>query len=351
MKVCYLAHIRLPSEKAHGAQIVKTCEALSEAGAEVSLLVPGRKTSVAGDAFSFYGAKENFRIVSLNTPDVVSLGPLGFGLSLLLFSEVAKWRKEFWTADIIYSRDAFVLLQYVLLGRKFVYEAHMKPTVISRMVAKRAHRLVVISGGLKDAYIRLGVREERVVVAHDAIDPALYREQFSKEDVRKELGLPLDAKIALYVGRFDEAKGAHTFAASSDYTPEDTLVVLIGDGPLKDSLIRRYPKARILPPTRYKELPRVLSASDVLVLPNSAKDEDASRYTSPLKAFAYLASGKPIVASDVPALREILEGKATFFVPDDAKALGKVLSAASPSGATPEDYSWAIRAKTILTGV
>src|SRR3989344_48411 len=132
MNLLYLAFIRLPTEKAHGVQIMKTCEALSEAGAEVELVVPGRKTHIAEDPFSYYGVKKNFTLTTLNAPDWVGkLGSFGFVFSALWFSEAARWRKSFWMADVIYSRDALVLFQYILLGRKLVYEAHTKPTVIS----------------------------------------------------------------------------------------------------------------------------------------------------------------------------------------------------------------------------
>jgi len=69
-----------------------------------------------------------------------------------------------------------------------------------------------------------------------------------------------------------------------------------------------------------------LRASDLLVLPNRATSVSAS-YTSPLKLFEYLAAGRPIVASDLPALREILRDRENaWLVPaDDPAALGAAL--------------------------
>lgn len=350
MKIFYAAFVRLPTEKAHGVQIMKTCEALADTGAEIELVVPGRKTSINEDPFAYYAVKENFRLTTLNTPDWVRWGPIGFVCSALWFSEVAKLTRSFWSADIIYSRDAFVLLQYLLLGRKLVYEAHTKPTLISTVVARHAHRLVVISEGLRDAYVKAGVSTEKIAVAHDAIDPEPFKKHYDQQESRTWLGIPHDKKVALYVGRIDAAKGADTFAAASEHVTPDTVCVLIGSGPLAESLKKKYPKALILPETPYRELPRMLAAADVLVLPNSAKDENAALYTSPLKAFAYLASGKPIVASDVPALRSIFGDDIRYSGPDDPVALGWAIESSWDKKFTlPIAPTWNDRAKSILS--
>ena len=78
----------------------------------------------------------------------------------------------------------------------------------------------------------------------------------------------------------------------------------------------------ILEHKRYNQIPLFLKAADVLVLPNSTREEISRSYTSPLKMFEYMASKRPIVASDLPSLREILNEKNSVPVnSDDALAL------------------------------
>ena len=63
--------------------------------------------------------------------------------------------------------------------------------------------------------------------------------------------------------------------------------------------------------------------ADVIVLPNSARPEISSRYTSPLKLFEAMAAGRAILDSDLPSLREVLRDgeNARMVPPDDAHAM------------------------------
>lgn len=344
MNILYTAFVRLPTEKAHGAQIVKMCEALSASGADVTLALPGRKTSIEETPFSFYGAEKNFKIKEFKVPDFISLGALGFIISALFFSEEVRWSKAFATADIIYSRDALVLLQYILLGKRIVYEAHTKPTFISTFVARRCYKVVAISKGLADAYRVRGVRN--ILIARDAVDLKAFAGAYNKEEVRKEFSLPQDKKIALYVGKIDEAKGADVFAAASGHT--DVLCVLIGPG--GDKYKSKYKKVVFLNETPYKDLPRVLSLADVLIIPNSGNDVNSSVYTSPLKAYAYMAARKPIVSSDVPALKEVFAGQdVEFFSAGDSSSCAAAIERALRKDVVSYKVcTWKARASDVL---
>ena len=78
----------------------------------------------------------------------------------------------------------------------------------------------------------------------------------------------------------------------------------------------------ILGQKQYSEIPYYLKSADVLVLPNSGKSNISKEWTSPIKMFEYMASKKPIIASDLPSLREILnENNAVLVRSDDFKAL------------------------------
>lgn len=322
MRILYLASARIPTPRAYGLQILETCAAFARSGAEIELVVPSRRAGkTAEDPFAFYGLKKNFSFLRLNVPDALFLGPVGFFFSLLWFAERARFLKTFWDADIVYSRDALVLLQYVLLGRKLVFEAHAGPNAVSAFVARRVHRLVVISQGLRSAYIARGVSPEKIITAPDGVDIAAFDIPDSREEARRALGFSLESPLVLYAGHLYARKGAGTLAAAALSMPDIVCAFLGGtEGDIAEfkSAWGASPNVKILGRVPHGDIPKYLRAADVLVLPNSSKDPDSSLYTSPMKLFEYMASGTPIVASDVPAVREVLDDSSAYFVTADS---------------------------------
>lgn len=74
----------------------------------------------------------------------------------------------------------------------------------------------------------------------------------------------------------------------------------------------------------YKEIPLYLKASDVLVLPNKRGDRASEEYTSPMKMFEYMASGVPIVASNLPSIKEVLNKENAILVePNNPESLAE----------------------------
>jgi hypothetical protein len=63
----------MPTEKAHGIQIVKTCEALADYGVKVELLVPDRKNPIKDDPFEFYKIAKNFAIKKVPCLDLINI--------------------------------------------------------------------------------------------------------------------------------------------------------------------------------------------------------------------------------------------------------------------------------------
>jgi len=70
-KFFYITNVRLPTEKAHGYQIMKMCEAFSQQGQEVVLIVPKRKNFIDEGPFDFYSVERSFIILQLPVLDLI----------------------------------------------------------------------------------------------------------------------------------------------------------------------------------------------------------------------------------------------------------------------------------------
>ncbi|KKR77731.1 MAG: group 1 glycosyl transferase [Parcubacteria group bacterium GW2011_GWE2_40_8] len=88
MKILYIANARLPTEKAHGIQIMKTCEAFADLGHSVSLIVPRRFNFIKDDPFEYYRVKRNFKIIKLPTIDLVKFSKIGFWIESIVFAKM-----------------------------------------------------------------------------------------------------------------------------------------------------------------------------------------------------------------------------------------------------------------------
>lgn len=361
MKLLYIANARLPTDNAHGVQIIKTCEALAKAGADVTLLRPWRINPHKGDIYERYRVERNFKIVALPSLDISIFGWLGFWVQMLTFSLSVFVYLLSHHFDVVYSRDEVPLFFSSFLARRYFWESHSgRYNALIAHLSQRLSGLVVITQGLSEFYQKKGVDVSKILVAADAVSLEDFAVTETKEESRLRLGLPQDKKIALYIGKLDGWKGIETLCEASMYLPEDIHVAVIGGEP--DEIVRLKkdsPTVTFLGWRPYKELPDNQAAADVLVLPNSGRTEVSARFTSPLKLFTYMAAGKPIVASDLPSIREVLDDRsAFFFAPDNARSLAETVSAvlinpleaeerARAARTSVEKYTWDARARMI----
>ena len=213
-----------------------------------------------------------------------------------------------------------------------IWEAHDLPQ--GRLARRALRRLlprldgvVSISHGLARELAGWGGSAMPPVhVAPDGVDLARFTPALSAAEARRRLGLPVDRQIVLYAGHLYRWKGVDTLARAAALLPASAQVVIVGGTPAdrtrfagwlrREGLTQRVCLAGYVPPT---QVPAYLAAADVLVLPNSGSVPIAHTYTSPLKLFEYMAAERPIVASDLPALREVLDHDTTaWLVPADA---------------------------------
>ncbi len=348
-KIIYIASQRLPTEKAYGIQIAKTCEALAQSGASVELLIPTRRNTIVQNVLQYYGVG-GFTVTHVNSPDFYwgIFDRVAFFIKQWIASR--KLASEAMTrhADVIYSRDEFPLLKIIYYPNhpQLVFEAHRFSSARKNIYLKFKQsgvKIVAISQGIKDKFMGLGFKSEDILIARDGVDSKPFSEHGTKDEFRKHLGLPEDKIIVLYAGNLYPWKGANVLAEAAKH---------LKNFPHPNVTFRGWQSHGVIP--------MYLKSADILVLPNSGKEDISRLYTSPLKMFEYMSSGKPIVASDLPSIREVLNDKnATFFKPDDPQELAlkikyvadhpaEIWQKTQQALADVESYSWLKRASKWL---
>lgn len=374
MKLTYIENVRLPTEKAYGYQIMKTLDAIRRAGVEVELVVADRKNPlVEKDPFEYYGVSQRFPITRVPVIDFISSVPnclksVAFALERWSFCREIRRRHCDFKGDILYTRDmrtAEVLLE----SKKPVFiEVHDDPRVDThhwKRIASAISGFVVISDGLRRLLIEKGIKERKIIVAHDAFDEEEFASLPTRVDARRHLGIPEDIFIAVYTGHLFPWKGMDGIAPAFRNFPERCIFAVVGGNPEDLARVKQIagdaPNVRWIGHVSRPEVRQWLAAADAAVLPTSAKTEIGRSFTSPLKLFEYLAAGLPVIASDVPSSREILDESTTVFYRADSaedflRAFREIKgwtrekrqSASQAALQKVQSYSWRMRGQRIV---
>lgn len=391
MKIIYLANVRLPTEKAHGLQIMENCHALAQTGAQVTLWAAHRwdRGVLAGrDPFVHYGLPRSFRLRRLPTLDLLGLVPgqdnalsrFIFGVQTITYLLAALIALLIGERDAVcYSRDERViaLLGAVVPRHRLAYEPHsLAHGRIGRVLQRRAcHRAGVIfpvTGLLADDLAGRGADRSRMHIAPDGIRADRFADPPDRATARWAFGWPEDAFIVGYVGRLhtmNMGKGVDVLVTALAGLPGIALALVGGPDETAAELraawialggdADRFLTAGQIAPDR---VPAALAAFDVCAMP-LPYTEHFARHASPLKLFEYMAARRAIVASALPSFAEIVtDDETALLVPPSvvpaltaavlrlhADADLRARLAAAAGDLVFEHYTWDARARLILT--
>ena len=344
-----VANARMPSQRAQSLQVAQVAAAFARAGCATTLMHARRRDTPpmeAGELWAFYqsqgtgGATPALRAVGC--VDWIDRFPrrlqyLPARLQELSFArQAARALAAEPDSAWVLSRELEVARSLARGGRRGVFlEVHRVPggRTRRRWLAQCAPRLagvVAISGGVREDLLALGLREEDVRVEHDGFAPGRFEGLVTRAEARRELGLADGRAVVVYTGGLLEWKGVDLLVEAARELGE-VQVIIAGGMDADAARLRRaaggVANVRIdgfQPPQR---VALYLAAADVGVVPNRSRPAISARYTSPLKVFEAMAASLPLVASDLPSLRELLtHGEDAWLVqPDDAGALAEGL--------------------------
>ncbi len=230
-----------------------------------------------------------------------------------------------------------------------------KPGVVEqvRAAALAADGLLAVAGGLADDIAALGVPRGKITIHRTGLDRSLFR-PLDKAECRAKLDLPLDKPVLATVGALIPRKGQR-YAIEALAALPDAVLVLAGSGgdeaelrALADAM-GLSERVRFLGAVPHGELPVVLSAADVFVLP-TASEGLANAWVEAL------ACGTPVVTTSIPGALELLTQQAWGgFAARDGAAIAAVVRAILAAPPSREEvqrgaqgFSWEASAEALV---
>lgn len=335
MKITYVSVNMVPSRTADSIHTMKMCQAFVQEGHDLELIVPrhgDRPFKITDDLWDYYGLNTEFPITYLPWPG--DWGKVLFRASAALYSR----RRP---GSLVYSRCLPTAALTSRMRIRTIWEHHQM--IDTRAQKRYLHWLarssrflgmVVVSESLRRAYLdqfNSLLDEPDILAVHDGIDLERFDNMPSQMDARITLGLPRERFIAGYVGHLYSGRGIEQILELAKQLPEMHFLFVGGD-PLDIENRRSQAVELKLDNVNFagfvanSELPTYYAACDALLMPYQREVSvsgggNTASYMSPMKMFEYMASGRMIIASDMPVLREVLdETNAALCDPDDIPA-------------------------------
>lgn len=313
------------SPKAHAINVVKMAEGFSILGHNVTLLCHSPITGKAELSFLInqYALTKKINFIQLKPRLLGKKCSQQWVFALQCVPWLLRLRP-----DLIYSRSYIMPWLSSLLGFNTCAETHAHTDnetkeflqLLNATNLDSFRSLVTIAPTLANSYIQKGASQNKILILPDAVDLANFLPTSANIDSPYKHGFNV-----VYAGQLYDYKGIQTIVKTALKLPSIYFHLIGGNvedqNKIKDQKKRK--KLHNLFVHGHKpriDLPNYIWNADILLLPPSA-NHPSSKWTSPVKLGEYLASGKPVIASDIPALKYWLNDEVVFFKADSPDSL------------------------------
>ncbi len=370
-KLMFIARSRIPSNRANCVQTLKMCSGFA-AHLPVELIAP----YYPEDALQKDSLRERFALARAFEVTWVPFphwgerfAVRGYALAAALYARTRRSR-------YVHSREPWSAYWLARAGARVGFEAHYleedrrypvwQKLVSDTSLSPALRGIFCISKSLIEDYAAAGARRELLHWAPDGVDLQRFTPAVDKGDARAQLSLPAAARIACHAGHLYPGRGIEETVEAVKSFP-DVLLLLVGGNPEDIERIRAFAAdCGVIDRVRFEgtvpngRIPLYLRAADVLIMPYTSRTATV-RAMSPLKMFEYMAAERPILATDFPAVREVLRDgeNALLVAPDSAEEIARGLrraledrtlagSISRRAGEDVKSFTWEERTRKIL---
>lgn len=383
MRFIGISDYPIGSIKPEVMQMLRMCEALALKGCHVVVYVPsGGQRINWSDIEQIYGQfRLHFPIRTMidisvpkqaaKLPGILSrLSLHGWDLlrAVVITSQLGN------SDGVIMTRDIYLAWLQIKLNRPVIFEMMSMPSKPQLLPLKQMcfssnlQCIIAISRGLAKSLVNtLGFTPRNLVVLPMGVNLDQFASDISKDKARQLVGLAKDVPIVVYTGASLRRDRELDIIIQAAKALPDVLFVIVGGRKEEIEILSRFAEqleARNVSFVGYVFHSRVMlyqKAADILLLLGSSKDKHQSQHASYAKMFEYMASGRPIIAHDIPAIREILsnEVNALLIKPGESDelifAINRLIQdkhlayrLAEKARIDVEKYTWQERARKLL---
>lgn len=209
-------------------------------------------------------------------------------------------------------------------------EYYLKAQELENLAAENASLVIVLSEISKESLVKSGIDPSKIIV----VPNGLKESEIKTHSDRVFKGANCDGKIRIgSIGALVKYEGIENLIRCLALLPENFELIIVGDGEDRTRLekiardIGVGSRISFIGKRPIEEMDYWYSRLHVFAVPRL--DLEVCRRVTPIKPLRALATGIPVVASDLPALREVTGGYARFVIPESITDLAEgILDAA-----------------------
>ena len=325
MKIYIMDTIELPNGSRGDTRKWELTRNLSKMGYEVHVMTY-EDTKVEGAVTHTMRAREKYRfdflfklthlvsilrVIMISNPDIIYTRNVSFALLGLLIKKI-KNAKLVLELNGLFSEDWKSEKKKLYVGIKNIVWSYLEI-----FVAKRADAVIAVAQGIRDILIQRGGDRNKIFIIPNGANVDMFRQindSAAINELRNHHGISENDYIVAFIGNLAPHHGIEYLIKSAPLVLNvlpNTKFLIVGDGAIKKELINLSERIGVSDEiiftggVSYEIVPLYINMADVCVAP-FIRVRNERIGLSPLKIYEYLACGKPVVASDIKGIGDLL---------------------------------------------